>query len=313
MKKYLQNRIAESILTLPSAAVVTLLAWVAVGLFVHQLWIQLGSMVCTSLVMIELSNSNVLLRVRSRMVTTTFLLLSTACSFLFSSLSGGIVSLCFVCSLYLLFHTYQAPSAVRPTYYAYLIVSLSSFFIVQTLYFVPLFWLLSLTQLQSLRFRTWMASLLGLVTPYWFIIPWLLYQKSFQPLTDHFYELWSFQEPFDFSLIGIQPLCSFIFINLLAIAALIHFLTHAFEDRIRVRQLYGFFIWTGFTASLVLIAQPQFYDLLLRIIIICASPLIAHFFTFTHSRFTNVLFIVSLTLVTVLILWNALFPGYILP
>lgn len=270
-------------------------------------------MVCTSLVMIELSNSNVLLRVRSRMVTTTFLLLSTACSFLFSSLSGGIVSLCFVCSLYLLFHTYQAPSAVRPTYYAYLIVSLSSFFIVQTLYFVPLFWLLSLTQLQSLRFRTWMASLLGLVTPYWFIIPWLLYQKSFQPLTDHFYELWSFQEPFDFSLIGIQPLCSFIFINLLAIAALIHFLTHAFEDRIRVRQLYGFFIWTGFTASLVLIAQPQFYDLLLRIIIICASPLIAHFFTFTHSRFTNVLFIVSLTLVTVLILWNALFPGYILP
>lgn len=312
MKKHLQNRVAESILTLPVAAVVNLLVWVAVGLFVHQWWIQLGSMACTSLVMIELSNSNVLLRIRSRMVTSTFLLLSAACSFLFSSLPGGIVSLCLVCSLYLLFHTYQNTSAVRLTYYAYLILSLSSLFTIQTLYFTPLFWLLSLTQLQSLRFRTWMASLLGLLTPYWFILPWLLYQNDFQPFADHFTELVSFLEPFDFALIGIQPLCSFIFIDLLAIASLIHFLMHGFEDRIRVRQLYGFFIWTGLAASLFLIVQPQFFDLLLRIIIICASPLIAHFFTFTHSRFTNVLFIVSLILTAALILWNALFPDFML-
>jgi len=244
------------------------------------------------------------------MVSSTFIMLSCTACFLFPQLTGGIVQLCFVIALLMLFLTYQDQQAAGYSYYAFLFVSLSSLAYVHTLVYVPLLWLLMATQLQSLSWRTWLSSFLGVLTPYWFVLLWLLTPFShpeergidLSMLATHFsawgHFEWSLQS-FDLSRIIVL-----VFTIVLSGIAILHFWQRSFEDKIRIRLLYGFFTtMTIFTLALIFL-QPHHYDVLMRIAFVCASPLIAHLLTFTSSRLSNILFFVTLALTMGIIVFN---------
>ena len=179
---------------------------------------------------------------------------------------------------------------------------MASLTFVQALFYVPLLWLLMATQLQSLSLRTWAASLIAILTPYWFALLWLVYIQDFTPLTDHLSELLSFQPP-QGAYVNPSPGT----ILALAIAGTIHFFQRSFEDKIRIRMFYGFFIVMTTVTLLFILAQPQHLHELMPILILCASPLIAHVLTFTSSRLSNILFFVVLTLAAAITVVNLFF------
>ena len=310
MIKRLQNKVAENTILLPVLATYTMVVWLLCGLVQNQWWEQLACMAASVYLMVELSNANALLRVRSRMVSGVFLVLSAMTCFLFGSLSGGIVQLCFIGTLIILFHTYQDPQAPGWVFYGFLCMGLASLVFVHSLYFVPLLWLLMATQLQSFSMRTWVASVIGLSTPYWFLLPWVLYRQTPSLLTDHFTPLLQFPFPYDYAMLGVSRLSVFAFTTVLTLMAILHFWYRSYEDKIRIRQLYGIFTIIVLLSIVWLVLQPQHYDALMRIIIVCASPLIAHLFTLTNSRFSNVLFCVATAMAALLTVLSLLEPHW---
>ena len=301
--KRLQNKIAESGLTLPVTVLFGMVVWLLAGLVTQRLWPQLACFVASVYLLVELSNQNALLRIRSRMVSSTFVVLSCTASFLFPSFTGGVVQLCFISAMLFLFQTYQDPAAVGRTYYAFLSVGLASMASVTTLYYVPLLWILMATQLLSLNGRTWMASVIGLLTPYWFALLWLVYAQEFTLLTDHFSSLLFTLHLSPFTL-PLGYILVYAFTLLLAAVGMVHFWHFSYEDKIRIRLLYGLFSTMTIFTLLFLALQPQHFDVLMRIGFICASPLIAHVFTFTSSRLSNILFFVVLALAVALTTLN---------
>ena len=140
MEKRLQNIIAENVLTLYVCTIYGLFTWIMAGVFVHHLWWQLILLAATNYLMIEMSKDIIFLRIRSWMVTSTFMMLTAGCGFNYGSMEAGIVGLCTAITLFMLFLTYQNPEDVNHTYYAYLSLGIASLFYVQALYFVPLIW-----------------------------------------------------------------------------------------------------------------------------------------------------------------------------
>lgn len=296
--KLLQNRIAEGGFTLPVAAVYGFAIWLFYGLFPLSLWPQLACFTATVYILIELSNTNALLRVRSRMVSSTFIVLSCVACFLFTSLTSNIIQLCFVAAFFFLFHAYQDSHAAGRVYYSFICIGVASLFSVYILAFVPLLWILMGTQIQCLSIRTWLSSLLGLVTPYWFGLLWLVYIQDITPLTDHFAQLFHLHwGGYGFSL---PQVCTLAFIALLCTGGIGHFWHYSYEDKIRIRLLFGFFTVMAVASFLFVIIQPQLFTTFLPVAILCASPLVAHLFTFTSSRFTNILFITAVLMSVVL-------------
>ena len=312
--KYLQNRIAESASLLPLTAAVSVLLLFVGGMPTAGAWTSLLCFALSCYLMIELSNSNALLRVRSRMVTSTFIFLSAAADCLVGSVQAALAQLFCIIALLILFTTYQEDDSVGRTFYAFASLSVASVFFVPVLCYVPVIWILMATQLQSLSVRTWLASLFGLLTPYWLVGAWLLFQQDIGPLTAHFSELthWSFtfnlssvpsvasdqraSAAFTFSLSSLARMAAVLLTVALSLTGAIHFWTRSYEDKIRIRLLYGFFTtMTAFT-TVFLVLQPQHYEPLMRLLLITASPLIAHFFTHTSSRITNILFIAVIIL-----------------
>lgn len=307
MAKYLQNKIAGSRLTLPATCLYVLAVWLASGVVQGDMWLQLVCLAVTAYLMALLNNKNSLIRVYSRLTCVFFMVLTCCDCHLFSSIRETVSIMLMVSSYLILFSCYQDKTATGLTLYGFAMLGLATMSNVHLLYYVPLFWLFMRYNLLSLSWRTWMASILGLLLPYWFAVCWYVYYEEPRTLIEHFQPLAIYGPIADYSCLSTGQMVLVCMVVLLGIIGTLHFLHKSYLDSIRVRLLYSIFIWTGLITAIFLALQPQHYDLLIRFMIVNSSPLAAHFFALTSTRTTNVVFsvtLVSIISLTVYHLWT---------
>ena len=313
--KRIQNKIAESRYTLPFVALFALVVWYAGGLVRHQYYVQLFCFTISAYLMAELNNSNTLLRLRSRMVSCSFIVLMAMSAFLFPSLRCALVTLCFITFYTIIFHTYQDRHSPGMTFYAFLSLGIASVMLPQVVFYVPFLWLMMGFWLMAFSWRMWTASLLGLIAPYWVIVPWYLYAGWGDRLVAHVQSLITFPSPLDshfspltshFSVFSAQfsVITSFLFVFLLGVIGTVHFLRNASKDKIRTRMLYYIFISMNVLTTCFILLQPQHFEALFGLMIVNASALIAHFIALTRTRFTNIVFFILLAIVLCLTTYN---------
>ena len=290
--KRIQNIVAESRRTLPITATYAVIVWLLAGLIGQGRWLQFACFVLSVYLMMQLNNENLLIRVFSRMVSVSYILLSCAALFLFDSLSGAFFQPALIASIFCLFKTYQDRSSAGWTYYTFLFLGLGSLLDVHALYLLPVFWLIMILSVYSFSWRTFMASLLGTVTPYWFTLAWYAWQGEgdISPWLQHFAEFANLQLPFSYSVLSLQHFMLITFFFLLFLLGAIHFVVTSYKDKIRVRQMYYSLIVLMIFSCILLILQPQLYHLSFHIMLISVSPIIGHFISLTSTRLTNILF-----------------------
>ena len=291
-------------MTMPATIAYALAVWLLCGVLSNHWWWQIGCFAVTTYLMVQLNNANVLIRIFSRMVSSSFLALSCASCFLFPFLREAVMITCLTAFTLLFFYTYQDKKAVGLTYYAFLFYGVASIAYVHVLFFLPLIWVMMITNTMSISWRTGTASLLGLLTPYWFGCIWLLYRQDYSLLTEHFTALAVFDEPFNLYGITDSQKATLALIILMAVIGTIHFIRKNYLDKIRVRMFYGFFIWMDLAALAFLLLQPQHFNAMLLIMILNTSPLIAHFVALTSTKFTNIAFLVLTTVTFLLTVYN---------
>jgi hypothetical protein len=279
-------------MTMPAVTFYAMAVWLLCGGLTHHWWWQLLCISITTYLMVELNNINALIRIFSRMVSSTFLTLLCSACFVFPALPETVMLTCMTAFILLLFLTYQDKEAAGLTYYAFLFLGVGSIAYIHVLFFLPLIWLLMMTHTMSLSWRTWMASLLGLLTPYWFYIPWIIYQRDYSAITNHFMALTVFEEPFNLYGITDSQKASLGLVILLAIIGTTHYIRKSYLDKIRIRMFYGFFIFMDLAALLFLLLQPQHFNAMLLLMIVNTSPLVAHFVALSSTRLTNITFMV---------------------
>lgn len=313
MIKRTQNKIAESRFTLPVTALYGVGIWLLCGLPRQQWWGQFTCFILTTYLMVELNNGNALIRIYSRSVSAAFIILSCAACFLFPSLAGAFAGLCFVASLLMIFHSYLDRESPGWTFYTFMFLSLGTLAKVHLLWFVPFYWVLMAFFVFSMSWRTFVASLIGLLLPYWCMATWVLwhYEGDFMPFLDHFVPLADIRLHIDYDALPLTYWLTFIFLVAIGLTGTIHYLRNSINDKIRIRQIFYSFVFLFATATGLLLLQPQHYDLLLRIMICMVSPLIGHFISLTNTRVTNIAFYVILGTAAVLTAINLWSSSYI--
>ena len=305
MIKRIQNRIAESRYTLPVTAFYSIIIWLIAGLVSQQWWIQFGCFVISAWMMMMLNRENLLIRIYSRLVSSAYLVLTCAAVFLFASRACAIMQMGAAISLYLLWHCYQDREAVGWTFYTFLSLGIGSIMQSQVLYYLPIYWIIMAWFTYSLSWRTFFASILGLLTPYWFCLPYYALQgeNCLDILSSHLSTLFDIATLPDYSVLTITKVVYLSFLMMLMVIGSFHFITTSYRDTIRVRQIYYSFILIAAFSLFLVIIQPHCYDMVIHVLILAISPMIAHFFALTHSKFTNILFISTLIIII-------LFTGY---
>lgn len=292
-------------------AVLAVVVALLYGFVEQRMWMQAVCLVTSSYLMVELNNVNALLRIYSRMVSCAFLMLTCVSCFLFSDWQAGIVLLCWIFFYSIIFRCYQIRQASGWVFYAFLSIGIASLFFVQVLFFVPFLWIMTGKNLQALSVKSFFASLLGLIAPYWFGIVYYLANDNLDGFVSHFTEAAQFGTLFDYSMLGEHRIVTFCFVLLLTVIGVVHYLRTSFQDKIRTRMLYGIFIGMNALILVFIVLQPQHFDKLFTLFIVNTSPLIAHFITLTHTKFTNIVFHVIVFLSLSLIAYNLWMPSLI--
>lgn len=302
--KRLQNRIAESRFALPVAAIYALLVCLANHLVGQSLWAQLFLLALSTLLMVQLNNINALIRIYSRMVSCSFLVLTAMVTFLFPQTEEALVALFFIGFLLIICYAYQDPLAAGTVFYAFCCLGLASMFFVHILLLVPIFWIVLAFFIMAFSARTFIASILGLLTPYWLSLLWYGFNGEMDWYGSHFLKLANFSVPFDFSVWNIHQLVPFLFIVFLALVSVVHFFQTSYNDKIRTRMIFEMLVVLDASMVLFLMLQPGHYDPLIRLVIITTAPLIGRSLALSNSRFSNVAFIVVCVVTLGITFWN---------
>ncbi len=305
--KRIQNRVAESRYTLPASIMTAFVIWYLAGLTAVPLYLSFAATLLTTYTLVEINNGNSLLRIYSRTVSSSFILLLSGATFLLPNLTAMAVTLCYTLFCLYLFRVYQEKEAPGGVFHAFLFLGIASIFFIQIAFLVPFLWILMTFNLMAMSHRNFWASVLGLITPYWFAIPFWLYKKDIESVVNHFVQIADFQELFQYEQIPLTYLLTFAFIVMIALFGIIHFLRKSFMDKIRTRMLYTFFIVMTILLVVFIVLQPQHDEILLPLLIVHVSPLFAHYLSLTNTRLTNITFFLLIILwvaLTVYNLWN---------
>ena len=256
--------------------------------------------------MVELNNSNALIRIYSRMVSCSFIMMVCMSTFLLQSSKGMLLSICVVMSFVMAFLSYQDKYSMGRIFYSFMSIGIGSMIDVSVLFFVPVMWLAMFFHLQSMTLRTFISSLFGLICPYWFVAVYLIYTNDITLAVEHFSQLAVFGKVANFSQVPVSALVSICYITILSLVGIIHYLRNRVFDKTRTRMFYNTFILFDIFTIAFIILQPQHYATMLIILIVTTSPLIAHFIALTNTWITNLAFKVivatalSLTIINIL-------------
>lgn len=292
----LQNKVATSSFTLPVAALVATLLWgIKMPIEQTEVWAWLCCALSAYL-MVEFNNSNALIRIRSRLPTSTYLYGIACCSFLHNQVLALLCGLLLLTAYYFLFRSYQDNRHTANIFHAFVAIGIAALIQPILLAIVPFaYWSMG-AYLRTLSFKTFCASLIGMATPVWFSCMYWVYQENYTPIITIFQQITTPSWPSvnDFLHVDVTRWIAFGLVFLLGLISSMHTLRTSYNDKIRTRMLFYTLLVFELGLVLLLAFSPQNFDCLLTVLIITTAPVIAHFFALTHLRITNLLFILAL-------------------
>lgn len=214
---------------------------------------------------------------------------------------------CLILAIYQLFTSYHHPEATSNAYNTALLIGIGSLLWIHLLWFLPLFWY-GMYSFRSLSPRSFMASLLGVGTVYWFLLGWCVWQKDFTPFTLPFSILFKIRF-LATSGIGLSGWIGLAGIGLLAFISSLNILTHENEDTLRSRQFLSFLIAMTLWVFALYFLYEQVSEEFLETACVPASILIAHFFTVMRGKvivwsfYSTIILFIALLFIRV---WNFL-------
>lgn len=296
-----QIQVATGRFTLPVVILVCLLLW---GL-TFQTWSDGGSLAISAIIgylMIEINTAFTLIRTRTTLPVCIYWFMATALFFLHPCRWEDLVPLAFILSMSQLFRSFESNSPATAIFHAFFFISLGSLAFPQFLYLVPLFWI-SMVPFRSISGKSLVASILGILTPYWFLFGYAFYfdELSFflAPLEEaiHFY-------PIHYGTLTLPEILSWGVITLLLAISGFHYVTVSYLDKTRTRIFHTFLAIAGLWITIWMVLQPVHLHILMPIQLICTAFLSGHLFTLTRNRFSGILFIVTFVVFILLMSFN---------
>ena len=308
-----RNKVSESSFTLPFMVMVTLLSCFLQHAFdSFYLWITLMETGILVYVLMEWNSQCQLLRVRSRMISSTVLAFVAAFPALQVSTWCWLPALFLVLSYFIAFKGYGQLKPQGWVFYAFLFVSAGSLMFPPLLLSVPFMWFAFGHQLRILSGKSITASLLGLLFPYWtyglfcLVSGWnaSFWRESWARTLDLRLPDYSEVLPWQWML--------FVMLLVLGAIGIVHFIRTSYNDKIRTRQFFYTLLALHFPILFSVVWFPDCASLTLPLLTVNSAPFIAHFFVLARGRSLNFWFLFVLFVLVAVACFNAfgnLLPG----
>jgi len=255
--------------------------------------------------LMEASNINSLIRVRTQSVPALWFIALASMGFVHDYQPHLLSAVFLAFSYYFLFRTYQKNQPVVDIFHAFVMLGLGSIFLPQLLWFAPFYFWYLIVYLRALSLRGFCAGFIGLLLPGWIavnacflfnrmplVLNWLNGIFSFQPIVLDNYLSFSH----DSGTLG--WLLAWSLVGGLSLWSAIQYVSSSYADKIQTRMLLYILVSQSVIILLFAVLQPINAKVLLMPMLVSSMPLIAHYFTLTHTWFASLVFVLSAAVLT---------------
>ena len=294
-----RNTVVSGSFTLPVMFLLTAVCWMLPDVSSLERWGGLALTAVTAYLLMEMNTRFSLLRVRSRLVSTSFLFLMLIHPSLQTLDVQMLQPLCLVLGYFMLFSTYQQYRSEGYVFHAFLFLGIGSLFFPFILFLIPVYWIGMLFFLRSFTFRSLVAGLLGLLMPYWFYVAYAVWENRLDSLPAALLSHFSFRLP-DFELLTTGEMVSGAVLTFFSLCALVHLFHTAYNDKIKTRMLFYTVVTAQILLCIALWLIPSEFITIFRLFIVNSAILMAHYYATGNGRFFDAWFNVSLLLLVAL-------------
>lgn len=299
-----QYEVATGGWTLPVAALLFLIEKALYfQLNMPDYWLLVAIQALTAYLLIELNTRFALIRIRTTLPTSFFLVATAAIPSV--SYIGAGLALLFVGILFSLFSSYERPNSSLPIFHAFFLLGIACLYSRVFLLVIPLLWILMM-QLRSFSLRTFWAGFIGLIFPYWGLAAFLMWQNQLDMFPAYIVVNGWFC---DYSSLtaDIPTLVLEIVVMVIAFVSSLGHLFFSYQDKVQTRVYLRIF-WVALLWTIGLMAvEPNRMTDLIPVQIVLGSILFSHLFALSYTRFTRVAFVIFtvgiLLLYSVHLLW----------
>lgn len=300
----LRKNIAEGTFTLP---VVSVLATI-VGVWANKSevisWICLPLIALSTLMMLNVNNINVLLRVRSRLVSSMFLLFIMMNATAFTALNAAILLCSMSVAVLVLTMMYYQPNRVGLIFYSALFIGIVSLGWIHALFFIPIFLILLAWPIFGFGSRTISAVLMGLLLPYIVFTFYNIVYGDPEWLTNHFEELSVMPFVFDYADVTLSDILSFSVMTVSGVVGSYYAFRYSYLDKIRVRAVMQVMMVLFLLFGIIVVVFSGYSHIMLPVYGIPTSVLAAHMYAHAHGRLSNWSFILLLVAILVVTIYS---------
>lgn len=298
-----RNSVVGSTFTLPVMAVITLVVWLLPhGYNVSQL-LGLAMTSFTAYCIMELNNRNALLRVRSRLMSVTYLAFMTACPALHAWSVESVAATCLVLAYFMLFSSYQEPKAQGRVFHAFLCVGLGSLAYPPVVVLALVYYVSMVFFLRCFTWRSFVAGVLGLAVPYWFYAAWAIWNNSLDSAFVYLEQWQAIAVPCyeQLTLCEMVTAGTLLFFTLLSF---IHFFRTVNADKMRTRMLLFTVTAVQVAVTAGLLGLPNHFHAQMYLFVANSAIMVAHYYAVARGNYFNVWFNLSLLVLCVLGAFN---------
>ncbi len=238
-------------------------------------WVQLVLICATAWVAEMLNVRCVMVMGKSRLTLVMVLVTGLACLVAEPSVESCGEGLLWVMVVYLLFRTYQDRGATGRMYMAYLVLGVASVWEVKVLYVVPFMWWMTAGWLMSMSWKGWVASLLGVATPYWCLGAWALYVGDGSGLANHFERFVEYSDVCE----GLADVRLAVTVGVLAVLLMVGvamYVRRSYRESIRNRMQHYTVFSLGILSCVMIVLQPCEGVWALRLLAYASAVGVAH-------------------------------------
>lgn len=264
-------------------ALLTLAVWPLHDVADRMQWAGLVMTGLTAYLIMELNTRNALLRIRSRMMSVTYLLLMSVCPMLHAWHPGMVAACCFVLSYHTLFASYQRRRPEGYIFHTFLFVGAGSMLFPPMAILALGYCFCMLFPLRGMNRRTFMAGLLGLLLPYWGYAAYAIWHNR---LDTAFLYLQQWYTPVcpDYSLLTTPQTVTACVLLFFSIPAFVHFFHTAYNDKIHTRMLFYCIATQQVLLSAGFVLLPQYFDAMAHLFVLNTALLMAHYYALAKGR-----------------------------
>lgn len=302
-----QINVAKGRFTFPLAICSCLL----LRLLTASVWEDSLSLLCcafTAYALIETNTAFTLIRTRTTLDVSLYIILSTLTTF-FTPYSPTLwVVPLMLLAHFALFRSYESHDGSSSLFHAFLFLSLGSLLFPPLLWLSPLFFI-GMGYFRSFHARSFFAAWIGLAVPYWFLFGYHFLTHDLDAFYRQIQALYALT-PLQYSQLSLPAQLFGGTVGILTLLSSAHYLQVSYQDKTRTRVFLSYLVVLEAFLLLLGLLQPTHFEVALQLLLLPCSVLTAHLFTLTRNRFSGIYFLCTfagLIILTFLLIWMQFF------